>query len=145
MRERVVKKVANCQKKFKGNQAGKTIDGMWTALGLVSFNVGCTDCVDEFDHGMVWVDFDEQEIFGNQENGLVPIEARRCVPGQVKLAKKHSQNPKQFHKENEIKERLIEVARKFEENPDDEKPWKEIDEIDKERSALMLKVEKMWN
>ena len=83
--------------------------------------------MDEFYHRMVCVDFDEQEIFGHQENKLVPIKARRSVLGQVKSVKKHTQNLKQFYKENEIKERLIEVERKFKENPDDEKPWKEID------------------
>ena len=64
-----------------------------------------------FDHRMVWVDFEEHETFGHNKNKLVPIEARRCVLGQAKSVNKCSQNFKQLHKENKIKETLVKVAK----------------------------------
>ena len=41
-----------------------------------------------------------------------------------------------------MKERLMEVAQKFEEDPDNDGLWRETDELDQERKKCMLKVER---
>ena len=47
-----------------------------------------------------------------------------------------------MHEEYEFLKRLTKAAKDFEENLDDENPWKVIDRMDKERERLMLKAEK---
>ena len=116
MKERVMELVDQSPETHKGNRSGKTTDDTWTTPGLKPVSAGHTDYMDDFDHGMVWVDFEEHKMFGHNKNKLVPIEARRSIPGQAKSVNKCLQNSKPLHKENEIEERSVEEHTKFEEN-----------------------------
>ena len=69
---------------------GKTTDGAWTMPCLAPMSTGHTECMEEFDYRMVWVDFEEHGTFGCNENKLVPINTRRCVLGQVKIGQQMS-------------------------------------------------------
>ena len=109
------------------------MDGTWTTPGLMLVSVGHTEHIEEFDHGMVWVDFKECEVFGCDESKSLPITGRRCVLGQVKLVNKHSVNLKNLCKSMNMKGRLELAAKKFEDDPEDKELWKEIDKLDQER------------
>ena len=105
------------------------MDNTWTDAG----QCGCTECMDEFDHGMVWVHFEECDVFGYNENESVPINARRCVLGQVKSVNKCLANLKNLCESMNMKGRLECAAQKFKEDPEDKDLWKEIDKLDQER------------
>ena len=99
VKERVIELVDQSPETHKGNRSGKTMDGMWTTPGLKPVRAGCTGYTDDFDHRMVWVDMEEHEVFGCNENATKPLIARRCVLGQVKSVSEHLQNLKKLHKE----------------------------------------------
>ena len=72
MKERAVEMVEHGPETCKGNQSGKTIDGIWTTPGLTPISADHTEHTEEFDHGMVWLHFEEHEMFGHNRTNQSP-------------------------------------------------------------------------
>ena len=114
MTERAVELVECSPETYKGNLLGKTMNRIWTTPGLLPISVGHTECLEEFDHRMVWVDFEEHEVFGYNENKSVPVVGRRCALGQVKLVNECPSNLKWLCDEMNMQGRLELAVQKFE-------------------------------
>ena len=100
------------------------------------------DYLEDWDHRMVWADFDEKLLFGHREAKAVPVAARKCLLKQVKLVTKYQNGLCDRYIKSNFLKRLIVAKKKFLNNPEDNSLWSSIDELDAERARYMIDSEK---
>ena len=91
---------------------------------------------------MLWIDFDENYIFGHRENKVVPLMARRCLLGRPRLVFNYKRQVKTAYNKGKFLERLCSAIKKFEADPELIRRWKDIDAMDDERTKIMLDGER---
>ena len=89
MQEVLVEAHQNSPETFKGNNQGKTIDGIWATPDIVPISCGYTEYLDDWDHRILWMDLDEKQTFGHLESRAVPPIACRCVLSQAKSVSRY--------------------------------------------------------
>ena len=66
--------------------------------GLEPMRCGFMDYLNNWDHRVLWMDFDEKFIFGYRGNLAVPATARRCLLNKIKLVKNYKKGVKEKYK-----------------------------------------------
>ena len=102
---------------FTRNTNKRLIDRIWTTPGLEPTNCGYTDYFDSWDHRLVWVDFEEKELFRHKENKIVPPDARRCKLEQVKSVTKNKNKLKELYEISNFEERICTTVKNIVKDP----------------------------
>ena len=85
MVKRLTQRHDDCPETHICNNSCKTIDGLWTTPDVVPIQCGYLDYLEDWDHRMVWANFDEKLLFGHREAKAVPVAARKCLLKQVSV------------------------------------------------------------
>ena len=125
---------------YQRNTSNKQIDGIWVTPGLSIHARGYTEYAG-WDHRTAWIDLGNEEVFGNRKIPDLHVEARRLRLRDHDAVEKYIRH---YTKEAN-KAKLLERAQSLDEKIGrqlSEEDQRELEQLDTERTAMMLKAEK---
>ena len=90
---------------------------------------------------MASVDFEEREVFGHNENKIVPPEARKHKLDQAKSVTNYENKLKEMRQKLKFEERTSKSVQKIEDGLTSRELMTELDELDSKRTRHMSKAE----
>lgn len=141
MRECLTELVDRPPETCSKNQNCKTIDGIWITPGLKPINGGYTEYLDSWDHRLVWVDFEEKELFGHNENRIIPPNPRKLKLDQVKSVQKYQKDLKKLYEDSDFESRISTLCQKIDKGMITDNLMEDLNKLDWERTRYMLKSE----
>ena len=123
------------------NNQGKTIDGIWVSAGISPLASGYLN-YDEWDHRPVWIEIDENHVFGRRETLTPPIRARRLKLEDKSATQLYQKTLDSLYCEYNFYKKFWSTVKDIDSKGITPSLYKEIDALDQLRCKLMLKAEK---
>jgi hypothetical protein len=125
---------------YKHNQSGTVIDGIWITRGIQVRRAGYTSFGD-FDHRTVWIDVQQQSVFGHKILPTTSLMSRRL---QLRLPYAVHKNQTTYRKwvgEHHRMERATQLRDELYTSPTTE-GYQRLERLDEQRTQFMLAAEK---